>query len=149
MSDLSERIKATFQDYEISRLRNLYEMYSNPLFAWKAYQFARKHNRALPDWVQIYLDEVADELQNLNPEGNHIRAKLPRALKLSSAGRSDWAKFEKQELKLQVLTAFARLQRSNPTWTDRETFDELAATFDLDQTQISKWYYELLRKLDQ
>lgn len=46
-------------DLDLARMREKFEKSRNPLWAWRAWDYARHHDHAVPDWVSSYLDQCA------------------------------------------------------------------------------------------
>lgn len=152
MSEWAQKASHRSANWAIDDSRQSYEENGNPLFAWQAYEMARKADLDVPDWVLGYLDNVARAIGNVTPLGDkRVRDQAASALGLrgQGGGRSDWTRLDKEVLKLYVVRDFWLLKENSPELSNWEIFADLAAEHDLDISQISKWHNESLKKLDQ
>ena len=127
--------------FEIIEAR--YRRSKNPLWAWYAYQFARKRGWSFPEWLLDYLDGIADCLLEMSTESiQHDRrypadnpqspqAAIAEALNLKNiGGQTQFIRFAKDFRDLEIYLQVQAERQRPPFRSDAKIFEEIAKRFD-------------------
>lgn len=117
-----------------------YKKLKNPLYAWLAYQQARKHDLAVPEWVLEYLDESADNLLVISGElGDKTQAAIAEALNLKTVGGgSQFTRFSDEERNRQIYRRVQELRQDGQFRTNKKINEVIGTEFGLKPGAVQK-----------
>ncbi len=136
--------------FEIIEAR--YRRSKNPLWAWYAYQFARKRGWSVPEWFLNYLDVIADRLLEMSSDDYQherrysaddpqpLQAAIAEALDLkTTGGQTKFIRFAKEFRDLEIYLQVQDERQLMPDRSDTKIFRKVAKQFDdLDYDAIRK-----------
>ena len=127
--------------FEIIEAR--YRRSKNPLWAWYAYQFARKRGWSVPEWFLDYLDGIADCLLEMSTESfqrdrrdsaddpQPLQAVIAEALNLKTiGGQTQFVRFANEFRDLEIYLQVQDERQRPPFLSDTKIFKKIAKRFD-------------------
>lgn len=119
-----------------------YKKSSNPLYAWLAFQQARKLDLAVPVWVLDYFDESADDLLKISGGlGNATQSAIAEALGLKTAGAgSQFKRFHDEERNRRIYRRVQELRQDNQFRTNKKINEMIGAEFCLSSGAVQKTF---------
>ncbi len=117
-----------------------YKKSKNPLYAWLAFQQARKHELAVPEWVLDYFLNSADNLLEISGAlGDKTQAAITEALGLKTdGGGSQFKRLRDEERNRKIYRRVQELRQDVPFLSNKKINEMTAEEFGLSSGAVQK-----------
>lgn len=117
-----------------------YKKSKNPLYAWLAFQQARKLDLTVPEWILDYFLNSADNLLEISGElADKTQAAIAEALGLKTdGGGSQFKRFRDEERNRQIYRRVQELRQDPQFLSNKKINEMIAAEFGLSSGSVQK-----------
>ena len=124
----------------------------NPLYAWRAYQNARRLGYPIPEEVLNYLDGAADRLVRLTikpPSAKERAQAVSKAVGLGKAGKGPGSAFtDYADHRRQLTIAMEAFEQIEKGATEYAVFIEIGEAHGVNQSTARRYYQDALNRWD-